>query len=110
MINNLELIKQYDLDYFKRRVTLSVTISPPASYRELDEFFSELGMRHRIGIEEVSCQEEFERLKQLEDFDFVVDKFIEAGIKGYLGDLAKSSRISLCVQPLQWRYDAYSPS
>ena len=65
IMKNLEKIRKKYPGIFKRRLMLSTTIAPPASYKELDDFFSEFGVSQRIGLVEAAS------LKDCKQFKFI---------------------------------------
>lgn len=86
VMKNLEKIKEEYPEIFRHRFMLSITISPPASYKELDDFFSKIGATQRIGLVEMTSAEDYEQFKCLTDYDYVLEKFKVSGILNQLVD------------------------
>ena len=84
IMKNLEKIRKKYPGIFKRRLMLSTTIAPPASYKELDDFFSEFGVSQRIGLVEAASLKDCKQFKDLYDYDYVLQKLEDLGVSGQL--------------------------
>lgn len=50
IVNNLKKLQEFDKDYFKSMVTLSMTLVPPVNLDAVDRFVTEIGVKPRISL------------------------------------------------------------
>ncbi len=84
VMRNLELMERRNPSLFHELTRLSVVVSPPASFRELDEFFVGLGLPVRVALEEQAGVQADS--SSLTDYDYALEKFVRGAIEGRFQD------------------------
>jgi len=87
VMRNLETIREHYPRLFRHRLSLAVTMTPQASYRELDGFFGDLGIPVRSGLLEMDSAEEYAEFGAVTDYEYVVQKWRRAALAGELADV-----------------------
>lgn len=80
VMRNLEVMRRRNPSLFQDLTRLSVVVSAPASFRRLDEFFTELGLPVRVALEERGGLRTDS--SGLTDYDHALDKFVRGAIEG----------------------------
>lgn len=94
VIKNLEKIKEVYPKIFQHRLMLSTTISSPANYKELDKFFSTIGVNQHIGLVEAATPNDYIQFGHLAGYEYVLEKFRDSCILGRISDKLNHPEVS----------------